>query len=238
MEQFTKTIANIVAEDYRTAAVFSKYGIDFCCKGNRPLGTVCENANIDAAALRKDLAAAVNSSNAATTDYRHLPTDLLIDFIEKKFHREIREKTPVLLAYLEKTAKVHGAAHPELLEVFRLFAASAEDLEVHMLKEENVLFPFIRQLLSGAENSPAAHFGTVKNPIAAMQHEHETEGDRFRTIAELTDNYNPPAGACNTYKVAYAMLQAFQTDLHLHIHLENNILYPKAIELEEGMLVH
>lgn len=236
MNYNNQTIANIVANDYRTAAVFSKHKIDFCCKGGRPLETVCKDANIDMQEIIGELVAATTDDSVKVMDYQHLPLDLLIDFIEKKFHREIREKTPIMLGYLEKVATVHGKAYNELYEIYRLFVGCANELEAHMQKEEKVLFPYIKQLF--AKETPEACFPTIQAPIGVMKHEHEAEGDRFRRIAELSSNYTPPQGACNTYKVAYAMLNEFEQDLHLHIHLENNILFPQAIELEkQGTLV-
>ena len=132
----------------------------------------------------------------------------------------------MLLQFLDKLCRVHGERHPELFEINRIFNESARDLESHFKKEEGVLFPFIESLVP---------FGTVENPIAMMMHEHSTEGERFEEIVKLTNNYTPPADACNTYKVTYQMLQEFETDLNRHIHLENNILFPKAIALEKQL---
>ncbi|MCB0423860.1 MAG: hemerythrin domain-containing protein, partial [Mangrovimonas sp.] len=132
--------------------------------------------------------------------------------------------------------KVHGQRHPELFEVNELFIASAGELAAHMKKEELILFPFIKELVKAKLDSHKVSqpsFGTVENPIAMMMNEHDNEGERFRQIAKLTNNYQPPADACNTYRVTYAMLEEFEKDLHLHIHLENNILFPKTINLEK-----
>lgn len=231
-----KEIGQFVAEDYRTAAVFSKYKIDFCCNGNRTIEEACSKKGIDSNILMNEIDAILNSNRGETIDYKSWPLDLLIDYIEKKHHRYVEEKIPVLRQFLDKLCRVHGERHPELLKINELFTASAGELASHMKKEELILFPFVKQLVKAKLNSEAVRapqFGTVENPIAMMKHEHDNEGERFRQIAELTDNYNPPADACNTYRVTFAMLDEFEKDLHLHIHLENNILFPEAIKLEK-----
>ena len=230
------TIGEIVASDFRTAAVFSKHGIDFCCKGQRSISEVCEKNNLNPNSLTQELNEVMNNKGGESIDYKSWPLDLLADYVEKKHHRYVEEKTPTLIQFLNKLCKVHGGTHPELFEITELFTGSAQDLAAHMKKEELILFPFIRKMAEAkAQNRDIAtpHFGTVENPVEMMKHEHEVEGDRFRQIAALTDNYTPPADACNTYKVTFAMLEEFEKDLHTHIHIENNIMFPRAIELEK-----
>lgn len=232
------TIGEIVAEDFRTAAVFSKYGIDFCCKGHRTLEEVCQKKSVSVAELLDVLNQAAGGSNDKTADYASWPSDLLIDYIEKKHHRYVEEKTPVIRQFMAKLCSVHGDRHPELFRINELFMLSAGDLASHMKKEELILFPFIRQMVRAKEKGTSlepAHFGTVENPIAMMKAEHEAEGGRFEEIATITEGYTPPSDACNTYKVTFAMLQEFEQDLHTHIHLENNILFPRAIALEKEL---
>lgn len=232
------TIGAIVAQDFRTAAVFSKYGIDFCCKGHRTLQEVCEKKAIDQVVLGAELETVIDSHSEQSIDYKSWPLDLLTDYIEKTHHRYIEEKTPVLIQFLNKLCKVHGERHPELFEVNRLFTQSATDLAAHMKKEELILFPFIRKMVTvqlQQQYIDPPHFGTVENPVAMMKEEHDAEGERFRQISVLTDNYSPPVDACNTYRVTFAMLEEFESDLHRHIHIENNILFPKAILLEESL---
>ncbi|WP_338733881.1 iron-sulfur cluster repair di-iron protein [Mangrovimonas cancribranchiae] len=231
----TKQIGSYVANDYRTAAVFSKYGIDFCCKGHRTIQEVCEKKDIDSNVLLDDLNAIMTSHSGESIDYKSWPLDLLADYIEKKHHRYVEEKIPVLKQFLAKLCKVHGSRHPELFEINELFTASAGELAAHMKKEELILFPFVKKMVKATMSGQPIKvpgFGTVENPIATMMEEHDNEGERFRKIAELTNNYNPPADACNTYRVTFAMLNEFEQDLHLHIHLENNILFPEATKLE------
>lgn len=182
------------------------------------------------------LNAVLHSNTDQSIDYKSWPLDLLIDYIEKKHHRYVEEKIPVLRQFLDKLCNVHAERHPELYKINELFTASANELATHMKKEELILFPFVRKMVSATKSKnpiEAPHFGTVENPITMMMQEHDNEGERFRQIAELTNNYNPPADACNTYRVTFAMLDEFEKDLHLHIHLENNILFPKAIKLEQ-----
>lgn len=237
METLEKTtIGEYVAQDFRTAAIFSKYGIDFCCKGNRTIEEACDKKNIDATQLMEQINTVLSSKNDNTIDFKSWPLDLLADYIEKTHHRYVEEKTQVLLPFLDKLCKVHGANHPELFEINKLFIGCAGELAQHMKKEELILFPFIKKMAKASiehQFIKEPSFGTVNNPVAMMMEEHEAEGDRFVKIASLTNNYTPPADACNTYRVTFAMLEEFEQDLHKHIHLENNILFPRAVALED-----
>jgi len=231
-----KQIGQFVADDFRTAAVFSNYGIDFCCKGDRIIEDVCDKNGLEVNELLNELDAVINAATDQSIDYKSWPLDLLVDYIEKKHHRYVEEKIPVLLQFLNKLCSVHGGRHPELLKINELFTASANELTAHMKKEELILFPFVKRMISakheaGSIESP--QFDSVNSPIATMMQEHDNEGERFRQIAKLSNNYTPPADGCNTYKVTFAMLEEFEQDLHLHIHLENNILFPGAIVLEQ-----
>ena len=233
-----KTIGEMVADDFRTASVFSANKIDFCCKGNRTLDEVCNQKGLDVYDVLAQLEKATESNNS-TIDFKTWELDLLIDYIEKKHHRYVEEKAPILLSFLLKLEQVHGAAHPELFEIKNLFKRTADELTQHMKKEELILFPYIKQMVEAARNKTtlsAPGFGTVANPIAMMMEEHENEGNRFEKIVAISNNYTPPADGCNTYKVTFQMLQEFESDLHTHIHLENNILFPKAIVLQEKFL--
>jgi regulator of cell morphogenesis and NO signaling len=232
-----KTIGETVAQDYRTAAVFETYGIDFCCGGNKTIDEICKTKGISKDDLLNSLLNIDKTASNTTTNYNVWPLDLLADYIEKRHHRYVEEKTEPLKQYLDKICKVHGSNHPELAEIRDLFYQSAGELATHMKKEELILFPFIKKMaIAKYENQPAPtpSFGTVQSPIKNMMHEHDVEGDIFRKIAALSNNYTPPADGCNTYKVTFALLKEFENDLHLHIHLENNILFPKAIEMEKN----
>ncbi|OIV41458.1 iron-sulfur cluster repair di-iron protein [Flavobacterium johnsoniae] len=234
-----RTIGSFVAQDYRTAAVFSKYKIDFCCKGNRTVDEVCEKQNINSETLLQSIQEVVQSENNGSIDFNSWPLDLLADYIEKTHHRYVEDKTQTLLPFLDKLCKVHGAHHPELFKINELFIGCAAELSQHMKKEELILFPFIKRMVKAKDSDgllSQPSFGSVSNPIAMMMHEHDNEGERFREIANLTDNYTPPADACTTYRVTFAMLKEFEEDLHKHIHLENNILFPKAVILEKDFV--
>lgn len=234
-----KTIGEIVAEDYRTAQIFKNHNIDFCCKGNRSIREACEPKNLDPKVLVQEIEALQQQAKEEATDFQTWPLDLLADYIEKKHHRYVEERIPVLKAYLDKLCRVHGNRHPELIDVYREFNECGGELAAHMKKEELVLFPFIRKMTrtKPGEGLGAPYFGTVENPIEMMKHEHDTEGERFRRIAALTDGYTTPEDGCSTYRVTLSLLQEFEADLHLHIHLENNILFPRAIAMEKELRV-
>ncbi len=234
-----KSIGAYVAEDYRTAAVFKKYGIDFCCQGNRSINDACENKSIDAKLLLKELDEMAQTNKGSAIDYQTWPLDLLCDYIVKKHHRYVEEKSIEIRPYLARICEVHGGHHPELFEINELFNSSVSILTQHMNKEESVLFSFIHKMVKAKHEGvkiDAPSFGSIENPIRMMEAEHAIEGDRFRKIEELTNQYTPPSDACNTYKVTIALLKEFEEDLHVHIHLENNILFPKSIKLEKELI--
>lgn len=231
-------IGKIVAENYKAASIFKRYNIDFCCNGNRTIGTACDEKKLNEELLIEELSQALSVKESGDIDFASFPLDLLADYIEKTHHRYVESKIPEITPYLRRIVEVHDDNHPELYDVEDLFLTSSQELSAHMKKEELLLFPHIRQLvkakLSGGQQVRPS-FGTVANPIAQMMHEHDAEGERFRIINELTNNYAPPEDACNTYRVTLSLLNEFEDDLHRHIHLENNILFPKSIELEKAM---
>jgi regulator of cell morphogenesis and NO signaling len=236
-----KSIGQLVAEDYRTAQVFKAHKIDFCCKGNRTLTEVATKKGLNLEAISEELEAVRSNGQENLPDFKIWPLDLLIDYIEKTHHRYVEKQIPVLKQYLNKLCRVHGERHPELYEIYEQFNTSAGELSMHMKKEELVLFPYIRKMVVGPTGSEALekpHFGSVSNPIQMMMEEHDNEGERFRTIAKLSNDYTPPEDACNTYRVAFSLLQEFEDDLHRHIHLENNILFPKSEKLEKTLKNH
>ena len=228
------TVAEVVAENINAAHVFKKYGIDFCCGGGISVEKACAKKNVAYIDLEKDLLA-IDVVNRAY-NYDSWKLDFLIDHIENIHHTYVEENSPLILQYSNKVAKVHGAHFPQVVKINELFTAVAQELAAHMKKEELILFPFIKQMVKAEKEGSvvaAPHFGTVNNPIAMMHEEHENAGDVFKEIAVLTNNYNAPEGACNTFKALYAKLEEFEQDLHQHIHLENNILFPKVIALEQ-----
>lgn len=231
-----KTVADFVTENIKTAHVFKKHGIDFCCGGGISVEEACVKNNVDQVHLEKELLEVDNIKDRAH-NYDQWDIDFLIDHIINVHHTYVNESLPILSEYANKVAKVHGKHYIEVLEVNILFHNVANELLSHLQKEEQVLFPYIKQLVRiEIENEPKdihSPFESVNNPIQMMEHEHENAGDIFKEIAKLTNNYTPPPEACNTFRALYAKLDEFEQDLHLHIHLENNILHPKAFALEE-----
>jgi len=228
-------IGELVAQNYKTASVFKKFKIDFCCNGNRTISEACERKKLDPSQLINELRNTIINVEQ-NIDFNSWELDLLADYIEKTHHRYVLTKIEEIKPYLNKVTRVHGEHNPELKEIEILFNQSAQELSQHLQKEEMILFPFIRNMVnSKMEEKPLffPHFGTVENPIAMMKHEHQNEGERFEKIAGLSNNYTPPSHACNTYRVTFALLKEFEDNLHQHIHLENNILFPKAIHLEK-----
>lgn len=229
-------IADIVSDNIKTADVFKKHGIDFCCGGGISIAKACEKYNVDIEKLMEELKN-VDAKMEPLQNFNKWELDFLIDYIVNIHHAYVREAVELLDAYSTKVAKVHGEHHPPVLEINNLFQIVKEDLLQHMEKEEKVLFPYIKHLLKTKREGNAfvnPPFGSVENPISVMNMEHDNAGDILKNIAKLSMNYTPPEWACNTFKALYAKLDEFEQDLHLHVHLENNILFPKAIELERN----
>ncbi|MDX5319798.1 MAG: iron-sulfur cluster repair di-iron protein [Bacteroidota bacterium] len=232
----TTQIGELVARNYRSASVFKKYGIDFCCQGKRSIEEACTKEEKPMEEIIRALEDSFKNPSSSSEDFATWPLDLLVDMIEKKHHRYVRTQTSEIQGYLIKICRVHGERHPELFEIAELFLASAEDLEAHMQLEESLLFPYIRNMVNNQAQDiplPASVFGSIKYPIEKMNQDHLDEGERFRQIEQLSQMYTAPEDACNTYRVAFALLKAFEENLHLHIHLENNILFPRSIEFEQ-----
>lgn len=232
-----KSIGELVATDFRKAEVFRKFNIDFCCGGKKTLSQVCNDKGINIRDVESELNKLHITNNVASQNYNDWSIDFLTDYIVKTHHEYVKTSLPVLLEYTLKVAKVHGKEHEEVVAIFDLFKEAANELTSHMMKEENILFPYIKQLVNekNAVNEGCS-FGTVKNPIRMMEHEHDVVGDIFKTIRELSNDYTPPEDACTTYRITYKKLEEFENDLHQHIHLENNILFPKSIILESELL--
>lgn len=232
-------IADVVTNNIKTADIFKKFGIDFCCGGGISIAKACEKNNVNIEHLLNELIS-IDNKNLPSQNFNKWELDFLIDYIVHTHHSYVLEAIELLDAYSAKVAKVHGENHPPVLEIEQLYNQVKMELLQHMQKEERILFPFIKQLVNAKRgNCPVinSHFGTVQNPINMMNAEHEMAGDILKKIAEITMNYAPPEWACNTFKALYAKLDEFEQDLHLHVHLENNILFPKAIELEKSFQV-
>jgi regulator of cell morphogenesis and NO signaling len=231
-------VGDIVKENFRAARIFDENNIDFCCGGNIRLEEACARANIKVSDILSDLETITHSTDPESQYLNNLALNELCDYIEKRHHSYVNENLPFLLQKLTKLCDVHGVQHPELFEVKGLFEEAAGNLGAHMKKEELVLFPYIRKMVAFKKNghNGSEKFGNVIDPITVMEKEHAIEGERFRTIAQLTSNYTCPPDGCNTYFMTYEALGDFEKDLHRHIHLENNILFRKALVLEDELL--
>jgi regulator of cell morphogenesis and NO signaling len=232
------TVRELVAADYRTAALFERYGIDFCCGGCQTIGDASEQAGVDAGRLLKELNTIVSSTPDGTPQFNDWNLGALVDHIVAKHHAYVKDAIPNLVAHSHKIAEVHGGRHEELARVARLVDAVADEMTSHMMKEEHILFPYISGLAQAAEGTapiPSAPFGSVERPIRMMEAEHESAGHAMEEIRALTGGYRPPADACTTYKVCLEELEAFEKDLHTHVHLENNILFPRAMRIEDAL---
>ena len=232
-----KTVADVVSENIKTAHVFKKYGIDFCCGGGITIDKACEKKNLDYSQLKEELLKVDDAPKAY--NYNSWKLDFLIDHILNIHHTYVEESIPLILQYSNRVAEVHGHHYTEVLKINTLFNEAANELASHMKKEENILFPYIKSLLQieiAKESLNSPSFGSINNPITMMEMEHEAVGDIFKEIARLTNNYTPPEDACNTFRALYAKLDEFEQDLHQHIHLENNILHPKTKQLEQTLM--
>lgn len=227
-----KTVAEFVAEDYRTSDIFYAYDIDFCCGGKKSISQVCKEKNIDADKLVNDLSNLKKSTD--DVNFADLSATELINHIETHHHNYIRTHSPILIQYLNKIYKVHRDRHPELQELYTTFENLVHELEDHLLKEERILFPYIR-LLEARKSLSDNPFSTVSQPITRLESEHEDAGDAIKKIRDITQDFTPPSDACSTYKIAFEKLKDFEQDLFKHVHLENNILFPKAILLEREL---
>jgi regulator of cell morphogenesis and NO signaling len=235
----TRNVGDIVAEDYRRAGVFKKHGIDFCCGGGIPLEEACARKNINVDEVERDLNSAYppGVSDARFQPDRWSP-EFLADYIENVHHTFVRENLPVLQAFAQKVARVHGHHNAALIDIAAVVNELALEMSSHMRKEEQVLFPFVHELVAAKREGRtpnAAGFGEVGNPIRVMEDEHEHAGDLVARLRQLTNDYTPPEHACNTYRALFVKLEEFEEDLHRHVHLENNILFPAAIKLESSL---
>ena len=231
-----ETLGQIAAKDLRKAQVFKKYGLDFCCGGKKTVKEACAEKGLDVTKVEKELQQADTMPSSRPLPYGDWSLDFLSDYIVNTHHSYVRKNLPDIKAYAEKVMRVHGNHHPELLRINLLVQDIYAELMAHMVKEERVLFPYIKELVAATNNTRPVHaasFGTVQNPINMMEMEHELVGKNLDEIRVLSNNYLLPEDACASYSLLYRMLDEFEDDLHLHIHLENNILFPKALEIEK-----
>ncbi len=226
-------IGDIVLEAPATVRVFESLNIDYCCGGQRSLEAACAHAGQDLREVQNRLAA-LESAPATASDpkaWQSAPLTALIDHIEATHHAFTRSELTRVAPLMAKVLQVHGEHHPELTRIGQCFQAMDQDLRPHLEKEEQILFPFVRNLEAGTRAAECC-FGTVQNPIRAMQNEHEQVGDILRELRTLTRDYTPPEDGCASYRSLFMGLRNLEEDLHLHIYLESHLLFPRAIELE------
>ena len=232
-----KTVREVAVAFPEATRIFEKFGIDYCCGGSKSLQQACLTLHLSVDDLIDSLEVAEKTSHShqIDRDWQEEPLTDLIDHIVGTHHKYTRGEIARLAALLLKVCGVHGKNHPELALIQNTFAALAQELTMHMMKEEMVLFPYISRMEEAVvQKEPVLPppFGTVENPVAMMIHEHDSAGNALRTIREATRDYTPSADACISYQTLYKALADFEKDLHQHIHLENNILFPRALEME------
>ncbi|HEY7098069.1 MAG TPA: iron-sulfur cluster repair di-iron protein [Terriglobales bacterium] len=233
-----KTVREFAVENPTATRVFEKVGIDYCCGGNQSLEEACTKMNVSIDHVLDLIEMAEETARAARQehDWKQEPLSELIAHIKNTHHRYTREEIVRLTALLQKVCSVHGKNHPELFDIQETFNALTQELTTHMMKEELVLFPYVERMeeaLLQREPVLPAPFGSVGNPIAMMEHEHASAGDALRAIRKASNDFTAPPEACVSYQTLYKALEAFEADLHQHVHLENNILFPRAIVKEK-----
>jgi regulator of cell morphogenesis and NO signaling len=222
------TVGEIVANDFRTSSVFKKAGIDFCCGGKQSFSEACSENGIDVLELENEILQLASEPVNEFMNFKNWDPGFLSDYIVNTHHKFVLKNLPELVFYTQKIADVHGDHHPELIQVATLFHQINAELLQHLKNEEEVLFPAIKELIkSGSEKSK----GTIVSEITRMFGEHDFAGGAMDEINRITKGYLVPEDGCNTYRVAFKLLEQFEDDLHVHVHLENNILFPKALEL-------
>jgi len=234
-----KTVREMAVEFPEATRIFERFGIDYCCGGSKSLEEACAASNLSVDQVLDSLELAEETARTKLKD-RNWQTDPLADLvahITSTHHKYTREEIARLRPLIDKVCSVHGNNHPELQQIRSSFQGMAQELTTHMMKEEMVMFPYIvRMEESVIQNEPILPppFGTVRNPVAMMMHEHDSAGDGLRAMRQASASYTPPGDACISYQTLYKALADFEADLHQHIHLENNILFPRAIAMEEG----
>ena len=229
------TLADLAATSLTAIRILEQHGLDYCCGGKQPFEAACFAKGLTPAAILSEIDEA-QAAGAADRDWQTAPLDELVNHIVETHHAYLKMDLPVLQARIEKIVQVHGARDPQNLpRLAVVFAGLRSELEMHLHKEEAILFPCILQYRRAELQNlpmPLAPFGSIANPISMMEHEHAGAGDALEEIRSLTRNFELPSYACSTVRALYEGLKVLEADLHVHIHLENNILFPRAIALE------
>lgn len=232
-----QTVGEIVTEDFRTAGVFKKYGLDFCCGGKKTLSDACERKGLDVNLLLAEIDN-LSEKKSDHHNYNEWSPSFLADYIINNHHHYVRIKLPEIKGYAKKVAKVHGKTYPALHDMLDAFMVLKDEMLSHLDAEERILFPYIKKLEEARRNDsiPARELqsGTAAQAIQMMEEEHDEAGKLVARLETMSDGFTPPEDACATFRIYFQNLEAFCDDLHKHVHLENNILFPKALELEQS----
>lgn len=227
----TATVGGIVTENYHAAGVFKEFNLDFCCGGDKTLAQACEKRNVDTQEVLNKLIALPRGNASGDENFKAWEPGFLVDYIQNAHHKFVRSKTQEIAGYAARVAKVHGEHFPENIEVYKQFVTLANELLRHLDEEETTFFPLIKKInelrMSGKAVSEEQII-QLTDELNKMKDDHEEAGAVMAEIRELTNSYQPPEGACTTYRVLYQNLAGFEEDLHKHVHLENNILFKKA----------
>jgi regulator of cell morphogenesis and NO signaling len=235
MPTITETVREIALNQPSSIRVFERFGIDYCCGGRKPLAVACTEQDVEIDQVLNALAQAAAEPSPEETDWSKESLESLTAHIISKHHEYVKKESPRLEQLAKKVLAAHGPNHPELTQITSAFQSLSEELSQHMMKEEMILFPYIVQLersITGGGPRPHGCFGSVQSPIAMMTHEHDSAGELVAEMRRRSGNYTVPPDACPTFHAFYNGLKDYERDLHQHIHLENNIQFPRAIELE------
>lgn len=232
------TVGEIAAKDIRKAEALKKLGIDFCCGGKKTVKQAATEAGVSVTLVEQALHAAEQTTKSINTDFDRWDAGFLADYIYNQHHKYFYENRDIILQLMSKVKEVHRQDHPELIELSDLVDDLFNELKTHFYKEEKVLFPYIKELVlfNKEGKKPLSELVIAEGPLAMMEKEHEAAGDILKKIRATADNYQAPPNACNSFRLLYRKLEELETDLHQHIHLENNILFPKALLLEKKLV--
>ena len=230
-------IGEIVAKNFQAAKIFENLGLDFCCGGKRSLKDACREKGVDPEFVVEEIFK-IPDPNGNAVHFNKWDVDFLIDYIINNHHSYVITSIPTIEHHLQKVISAHGERHPELGKIDELFTDLKNELMIHLAKEEKMLFPYIKKMHIASKNTldfSIPPFGSIENPIRVMETEHDEAGKLVESINRITNGYFPPEDACATFRVLYEELKEFEKDLHVHIHLENNILFPKSATLEKEL---
>lgn len=240
MKQLTidSPVADFVTDNHYCTTTLNKYGIDFCCGGQRPLSQACAEKNLDPENILTELAQSHPPADSESVNWGDAPLLQLTEHILDTHHVYVKQELPRLSALVDKVAAVYPLKYPWVTGLKETWDTLSAELEAHLMKEEQVLFPRIKELCQAEAGAalPAFHCGSVHAPIEVMEHEHDNAGEALRHMRKIANDYTPPADACTTFKLMLQGLEAFEADLHQHVHKENNIMFPKVLELETRLL--